>query len=205
MFALAVLVLSLSDPMATLVDDLRSCGIDEKRALIDYRDDLQDRERGVTGAAPVSDEQMGCLATASATRGYYVEFADPSLNRRFAALYEPKLREAGRVAARQELAKRGLLDTAPALDDKQSLSVFAARVESFCGVRTTGLLKMTGPKILTIDPPTLKIMPDKDVSDQIECVLYTVQAADLAANGVSFGFIGNETYAMPKRRSGKRR
>jgi hypothetical protein len=203
--AIAALFLSISGPTATFVADLCSCGIDEKRALVEYRDDLQDRETGVTGSEPMSDEQMGCLATVAATRGYYIEFADLTLNRRFAALYGPKLREAGRTAARQELAKRGLLETAPQFDAGQPLAVFAKRVEEFCGSKPGGLLKLRGTTALTIDPPALRKLPYKKVSDQIECVLFTVTAADLESNGISFGFIGNETYAPPQRVTGNRR
>ncbi|MEO5938118.1 MAG: hypothetical protein ABIQ43_03815 [Sphingomonas sp.] len=204
MLAIAALFLSISDLTATFVGDLRGCGIDEKRALVEYRDDLQDRETGVAGSEPVSDEQIGCLAIAAATRGYHIEFADPSLNRRFAAVYEPKMREAGRIVARQELAKRGLLETAPQFEAGQPLAVFANRVEEFCGAKSGGLLKSRGTT-LTIDPRTLRKLPYKRASDQIECVLLTLSAADLEPNDVSFGFIGNEFYAPPQRTTGKRR
>ncbi|MBN8813964.1 MAG: hypothetical protein J0J06_00795 [Sphingomonas sp.] len=204
MFVFAAL-LTIADPTATFIDDLRNCGIDETRALVEYRDDLQDRETGVGGSAPVSDQQMGCLAEAAAKHGYFVEFADPALNRRFSEIYRPKMGEVGMAAARQELAKRGLLEKAPKFDAGQPLPAYAGRVEHFCGAKPGSLLIATGATTLTIDPLALRKMPSKKASGQIECVLMTLIAADLEPKGMSFGFTGNEAYAPAQPDTDERR
>lgn len=192
---LALALFAGSDLAIDFKSDLRACGIDETRAIVEHDEDIEDRETGISGSQPVSDDQMRCVAGAAARRGYFVEFADPILNGRFEALAAPQMREAGRKAARDWLAAHNLLDKLPVYNRDEGLDSFAVRLELFCGFTPHAALQLSGPKTLTIVSSALPLAPSR--SAKAECLLMALGASDLDSAGVSYGFIGNETYEPP--------
>lgn len=194
LIALALLFAATDDDAAALTrSDWRSCGVDETGLSSEYRPEAQDDETTAKGAPVISDEQMRCLARAAATHGYVIAFDDLTLSDRFAAAYEIAQREVARDQARAGLAAAGLLDRLPIYDPKsETLDGFVVRIERFCGARPRSVLKRTGPKFLTIDPPALRRgVSDRKASRQIACVMQALAANDLKASGVLFAFIGN--------------
>jgi len=175
--------------------DLRTCGIEDTRAIVEHDEDVEDRETGISGSKPVSDDQMHCIAAAAARRGYFVEFADPALDARFAALSAPQMREAGRKAARDWLAEHNLLDKLPIYSRNEDLESFAIRVEHFCGFMPHVALQLSGPKRLTIASSVL--LPPTSSGAKTECLFMALGANDLDSAGVSYGFLGNETSDPP--------
>ncbi len=175
--------------------DLRACGIEDTRAIVEHDEDVEDRETGISGSKPVSDDQMRCVAGAAARRGYFVEFADPVLDARFAMLAAPQMREAGRKAARDWLADRNLLDKLPVYSRNEGLGSFAVRVEHFCGFTPHTALQLSGPERLTIVSSAL--LPPTSPATKSECLLMALGANGLDSAGVSYGFLGNETDDPP--------
>jgi len=192
-FALALI--AGSDLAANFKSDLRGCGIDETRAIVEHDENIEDRETGISGAKAVPDDQMRCIAAAAARRGYFIEFVDPALNGRFAALAAPQMREARRKFARDWLAEHNLLGKLPVYDSNEGLDSFAVRVELFCGFAPHAALQSSGPKTLTIVSSVLRRAPSPEA--KVECLLMVFGASDLDSAGVSYGFIGNETYDPP--------
>jgi len=169
--------------------DLRTCGIDEARAIVEHSDEPEDRETGIAGSAPVSDRQMSCIAGAAARREYFIEFADPALNKRFLNVVMTQMRETGRSMAREWLAQRDLLDKLPVFDG--DLASFAVRTEQLCGFAPHTGLRLLGPKSVTLAD---SLRPD---ASNVECLVMVFAATDLK-EGISFGFIGNEAYEPPR-------
>ncbi len=191
MILLALALGAAPDLADTFIGDLRVCGIDDKRAMVEYRDDPQNLEWGVDGAGAVTDQQMACLAKAAAKHGYYVEFANPDLNRRYMIAYEPFQRAAAEAMARDWLKAHGRLDGLPRYDsNRESLASFAARLEAFCGAAPHTVLQASGSKRLTFNAETFR--PRFDGDDHAQCTIYAVEATNLEEQGVSFGFLGNE-------------
>lgn len=188
---LALALIAGSDLATNFKSDLRGCGIDETRAIVEHDEDIEDRETGISGSKSVPDDQMRCIAAAAARRGYFVEFADPTLNARFGALAAAQMREARRTFARDWLAGRNLLDKLPVYGRSEALDSFAVRVELFCGFAPHAALQSSGPKALTIVSSALQ--PAASSGAKTECLLMALGASDLDSAGVSYGFIGSET------------
>jgi hypothetical protein len=191
----ALVLIAGADLAINFKSDLRACGVDETRAIVEHDEDTDDRETGISGSAPVPDDQMRCIAAAAARRGYFVEFADPALNARFAALAAPQMRDARRKFARDWLAEHNLLDKLPVYEGNEGLDGFAVRVEHLCGFAPHKALQSSGPKTLSIAPSALQ--PAPSAGAKAECLLMALGASDLDSAGVSYGFIGNETYDPP--------
>lgn len=187
--AIMLIVLALfaaSDAAGAFKSDLRTCGVDQSRAIDDNEDDPENREVGVAGSSPVSDGQLSCLAAAAAKGAYFIEFADPNLNARFTKIAAARMAEAGRKMGRDWLAGHGLLGQLPSYEPgRETLGSYVGRLERLCGAAPGSALTVDSPKTIR-----LSFRPG-DVQTA-QCIPMALAASNLAQHGVIYGFIGND-------------
>lgn len=181
-----------------LTQRVEQCGVAAADARISYVNDFQSDVIYVT-AKKLDDPQIECLDIAGFKHPTaIVIFADEELSTRSREL----ARERAQIAARERLAKQGKLDHLPAFDpQRDDLSKFARRVESFCGFEPGSVLEVNADLGIV----TYKM---SDIQQAIQSGGFTIPSSDPSQNekftclsdallvsaDMEMGFIGNEAY-----------
>jgi hypothetical protein len=162
------------------------CGVPADAIRIDDEPELQEDVVRVRPIGAIADDRLLCVARASLASAYYVFFED-SIQAHYWSLYWELHTEASRIAARQWLAERGLLEKLPTYDPKGDLAAYARRLERICGIKRGTFLEARGGD-LTIEPP--KNRRDWPTNDAVICLSNAIETA-----GIPMGFIGREAEA----------
>jgi hypothetical protein len=147
---------------------------------------LQDDVIEVSGVATASEQQMRCVAEASISSIYYVQFPEP-LNQRYQHTYWRLAEEQDRRDARAWFEARRLLTKVPEYEAGKTDDLrFARKLEALCGPKASGsFVREHGHvtlKMGTFDHPA------------IDEATFTCLTRASAASGFPMGLVGNEYY-----------
>jgi hypothetical protein len=162
------------------------CGLDQKGFKVSYDDELQEYVIEISASAGATNKNLQCVWDATWTED--VHFEDKALQTAYDKLSSDRFTPLMIKDARDELAKRGLLQGLPKRTDFPNAADFAASIEKHCGV-SPQVLKASADGSILFEPK-----PDANY-DQTACLL----AALIASGETKFGFIGNEKLAQPKK------
>ncbi|MBA2935299.1 hypothetical protein HZF05_14520 [Sphingomonas sp. CGMCC 1.13654] len=194
--------MSLSTPQEAK-GKIVACGLPDARVSVQFDGTLQEDVVWIAQLGPlISGSTLTCLARASVATSYYIYFRDASVQRPYDIIYNRISNEAGVANAKEWLRARNLLDTLPEPVKGEPLAKYAQAVEVFCGVKPGSLLVATDDRTITftksgLGRPTANGIEGAAANEaQFECVMNVTSAANLEANGLFFGFIGNAAKAQ---------
>lgn len=163
-----------------------ACGFAADRLTLERDAELkQDYVTVASGGSAPSDQQLECAAALTWRTRYMANFAEPVVAERFLsklAAGDPADDSGIKATARQWLGEKGLLNKLPDFAALSNADQVAARLETFCNVKT-GALQVDGSTI-TIDEATGQFE-----GDRARCVSSTAIASELGGRGIMIKFI----------------
>ncbi|HEX5185161.1 MAG TPA: hypothetical protein VFW19_18655 [Allosphingosinicella sp.] len=182
---------------------IAACGIAPSRIRFVYEPDLQeDTVRIGNGPAP-SHAGLSCLARASLSNVYDIYFDDQSTAKAYQPVNQAVQAAFSRDMDRQWLHSHALLARLPRFTtDGESVTMFARRLEGYCGVAPGSMLFQLRPNLLTLRREWIEhtIRSGRSSERPFLCVMHGVGMSGLEEHGVEFGFVGNEAVSdVPER------
>ena len=153
------------------------------------------------GAMP-SEPVLTCIYNAAVPEGYFVTFRDEEQNAAFSKVSMELGRERARQEGQEWLRARGLLDGLPLYDPGVSTPEgYAREVEKHCSAEPGSVIEVIDPKYFTLRRDFMEstLAGRRDDSDKVICIVNVLAASSLANGGISFGFVGNESYEKPRK------
>ncbi|HEX4736758.1 MAG TPA: hypothetical protein VH331_04265 [Allosphingosinicella sp.] len=171
---------------------IAACGIVRSRIKFGYDPVLEEYDVRI-GIGPVPTRNaLDCLAGVSLSSVYDIRFEDRRSQRAYEPIYKARQTALQRESDLRWLEAHHLRASLPHFDPaKESLPAFVQRLEGFCGATPGSLLTLIGPHELTLH----RNLPEQIMRshESIDCIEHAFGPSGLEEDGVSFGFVGNET------------
>ena len=174
-----------------LEQKLVECGLKSDSFTVKYEDYLQNIGIVIGEEAGASAENLDCIRTAAGLE--IVTFRSATLQKTYEERTSELLRPKMLADARNELAKRGLLNGFPERASFASDKLFAEALERHCGVEP-GSFFVVSQWGLTMRPTGMSKAELKRTS----CLMAAVVYVSAKGEPFKFGFTGNEAISPTK-------